>query len=490
MRFQLPANISSELSRELERACVAGGPDNMPWPTEAEVEDGILVLRREVEESGCIIAPWDIDGAGQVMTSSGTLIEREAPYRFLLELARGKVNQLRCQSADWQMGGLVVPEDLAENIKKVGLAFAKAVTAEPEDIDAKSLGVLGEAYQGAETLVQQYIEQMFQARHQRQPRLETLLGCRVTGADLPHLKNDVVLQSFNAVCLRFAWPEVEPEEGKFAWEPYDKIIEWAKEHGLQVLAGPLVDFSSSLPSWLDPQDTDLLQLATRMGNFVRATIGRYHESIRSWQLAHSANRSMELALSEDELLWIAVQLAEAARQVDTNLSLAIGLVQPWGEYMTEEDCLHSPFIFADTLIRAGLNLSALDIELVMGLAPRGSYYRDLLDTSRLIDMYTLLGVPLRITLGYPSGSGPDDKSEEGEAELGRSGKTFDADAQAEWASRFGALALCKPAIRSVLWTHLTDAEPHIFPHAGLFDAKNEPKPVLQKLRELRENHLR
>ena len=38
----------------------------------------------------------------------------------------------------------------------------------------------------------------------------------------------------------------------------------------------------------------------------------------------------------------------------------------------------------------------------MGVTPRGSYCRDLLETSRILDLYALLGLPLRVTLGYPS----------------------------------------------------------------------------------------
>ena len=34
MTFQLPAGLAADARRELERSCMAGGPDNMPWPTE------------------------------------------------------------------------------------------------------------------------------------------------------------------------------------------------------------------------------------------------------------------------------------------------------------------------------------------------------------------------------------------------------------------------------------------------------------------------
>ena len=62
--------------------------------------------------------------------------------------------------------------------------------------------------------------------------------------------------------------------------------------------------------------------------------------------------------------------------------------------------------------------------------------------------------------------------------------------QADWAADFAALALCKPSVKAVNWVHLADAAPHQFPHCGLFDAENRPKPALKRLQELREHHLR
>jgi hypothetical protein len=159
--------------------------------------------------------------------------------------------------------------------------------------------------------------------------------------------------------------------------------------------------------------------------------------------------------------------------------------------MALADRTHSPFIFADTLIRSGLNLAALDIEILMGVTPRGSYCRDVLETSRMLDLYALLGVPLRVTLGYPSSTQAD---LDGDPELlvaaGRWGSGFTPVTQAEWAADFTALALCKPFVQGVQWTHFADSAPHQFPHCGLVDRDGNPKPALDGLRELREKHLR
>jgi hypothetical protein len=42
----------------------------------------------------------------------------------------------------------------------------------------------------------------------------------------------------------------------------------------------------------------------------------------------------------------------------------------------------------------------------------------------------------------------------------------------------------------VQWAHLSDAQSHQFPHAGLLDADGRPRPALDRLLRLREEHLR
>src|SRR5262249_4343845 len=142
-----------------------------------------------------------------------------------------------------------------------------------------------------------------------------------------------------------------------------------------------------------------------------AAVRRYRHRVRRWQLTAASNWASVLGLSEDERLSLTFRLGEAARQVDPALELVVGVSQPWGEYMALADHTYSPVIFADTLIRSGLQLAALDVEIVMGVNGRGSYCRDLLETSRLLDMYALIGVDLQVTLGYPSSDKSDPEAD-------------------------------------------------------------------------------
>src|SRR5262245_54445765 len=503
MSFLLPGSLSTEARRELERCSIAGGPDNMPTPTELTFAGGQMRTRRIVDESGWLVAPWEIGGVGLVMGTTATLMERNRPYNLLVELTRGKVNQMRCQAADWRMGGLQISDELEQAIQTATLAFGRAVTSTSggtptpqETKQAQESLQLG--YGAAQQLVEAYVEQVFHIRHQRAPKLDTTLGCRLSpaGGTFPAVLNEggvTFARAFNSVSLPFSWYEVEAEESTYHWQPYDELLAWAQSQQLEVTAGPLVDFSSVLlPAWLWLWERDVPSMASFMCKFVEAAVRRYRGQIRRWQVSAGSNCSSVLGLGEEELLGMTYRLADTARQVDPSLELVIGIAQPWGEYMAQSDWNHSPFIFADTLIRSGINnLAALDVEVVMGVTPRGSYCRDVLEASRLLDLYALLGVPLRVTLGYPIAEGSDPLADpEAQINAGRWRAGFTPQAQAEWAAAFGSLVLCKPFVQGVQWVHFSDAQPHQVPNAGVVDARGHARPALERLLRLRELHLK
>jgi hypothetical protein len=508
LTFQLPAG-SGNCARELERACLAGGPDVMPWATNIDCDGGLVHLGKLGDESGYLLSPWDLAPLGKFMILSATLMEGNHPYDYLLELVRGKVNQVRNQAADWSDGGLHISEGLHEQIRQAVRAFGKAALArspyqgangseEPADPQAfheQARRALEQAHRTAEELSRTYRDQVFHIRHQREPQLGTTLTCGVPALPRaggpPVEAPEAFRAAFNAVNLPLSWHLIEAEEARYCWEGHDALIDWAEQQGLPVVAGPLIDFSSAnLPAWLWTWERDHSSITTFMCRFVTAAVRRYRGRVRQWQLTGGSNWANVLGFSEQELLGLTYRIGDAALQADSSLPVTLGVSQPWGEYLAENARNQSPFIFADTLIRSGLNLAGLDVEVVMGVQPRGSYCRDLLELSRMLDLYALLGLPLQVTLGYPSASGHDPS---GDPEMvpaaGRWREGFTPESQADWAEAFAALALCKPYVRSVRWCHWSDAAPHAFPHCGLLDHEGKPKPALARLRGLREHHL-
>jgi hypothetical protein len=492
MTFHLPAGLPPEILRELERSCLAGGPDNMPYPTEAFLQGQELLLDRATDESGYLVAPWLVPGVGLLMGTSATLMERPGEYHLLIELARGKCNQVRNQAADWEAGGLELPEPLRRQIHDAAVTLGRGLCSGDEgERLARAQQALEMAHRASGELVELYTRQVFHIRHQRQEKLDTALSCRLGPAvDTPELA-DLLRGTFNRVSLPISWHQVEGEEARYRWGEADRLLAWAEAAQLEVTAGPLIDFSSAqLPAWLWLWDRDLPSMATFMIRFVEAAVRRYRSRIRRWQLTAASNWANVLGLSEEELLGLTYRLGETARQIDPSLELILGIAQPWGEYMIHSERT-SPFIFADNLIRSGLNLAAINLEVVMGVNGRGSYCRDPMDFSRLLDLYALLGVPLQVTLGYSTtGQSDPDADPELAAGAGTRGEGYTPAAQGEWAERFAALALCKPYVQAVQWAHFSDREPHVFPACGLIDRGGQANPALAALRRLREEHLR
>ncbi|MGL4549854.1 MAG: endo-1,4-beta-xylanase [Gemmataceae bacterium] len=491
MTFQLPPGLDPEAVGELERACLAGGPDSMPAPTSLDLADSALKLTRDDDDSCYLVAPWTVPAAGTLAGSSATLMARDLPYDLLIEIVRGKVNQVRNQAAEWQMGGLQMPDGLAARIKDAAVGFGRAVCGGPAEAHHRAGQVLESAYGLAADLAGLYRDQVFHIRRQRSPRIETALAGRLDDSVFGDAAGASFAAAFNRAVVPLSWHTIESEETTYDWSRADALLDWAEAHELDVSVGPLVDFSAaSLPAWLWLWERDVPSMATFMCRFVEAAVRRYRSRVRRWQLSAGSNWAAILGLTEEELLGLTYRLGEAARSVDPALELVVGLTQPWGEYRIPFERA-SPFQFADNLIRSGLQLGGLDLEVVMGVNSRGSYVRDALDLSRLLDLYALLGVPLSVTLGYPAAAGTDP---DGDPELTpgagvwRAG--YDPASQADWVRELTALALCKPYVRGVQWCHFADALPHTFPHCGLLGPDGSARPALAELTKLRETYLK
>jgi hypothetical protein len=492
MNFLLTAPASAEAQRETARGYVVGAPDYMPWPTEVRVADGQVIVRRPVDDSGCICLPWEVPSQGRLLLSTATLVERPNAYLLAVELARGRINLLRNQTAEWQMGGLVLPDELAERVRQASLQFAHAVCRQetPSDADSVAADAIRHAIEASDDLVRTYTQQVFATRQQRQGRLPTAWTVALNGPPPDDRQTTLLKRTFNGVRIPFPWPAIEAAEGEYRWDDIDALVQWAKDNQLPMIAGPLIDFSPhGMPAWLDQWKGELQGLANFLYDYVENALRRYKADIRIWQITAGSNCAAVLGLGEDRLLWLTLQLLEMARQIDNELQLAVGIAQPWGEYLAWEERTYSPFVFADTLLRSKAQLGCFDLEVVMGATPRGSYLRDILEISRLLDLYALLGLPLRITLGCPSMGEADPLAPDYRVPPRGAGTVWSPAQQAQWTREVAALAGCKPMVEGVSWSHWTDGAPHIFPHCGLLDAKHHVKPALVELERIRKEFL-
>jgi hypothetical protein len=255
-------------------------------------------------------------------------------------------------------------------------------------------------------------------------------------------------------------------------------------------AGPLLDLSpEGLPQWLWQWEHDFLNLQSFVCDFVETAVARYAGLIRQWEVSARVNSGGALALSEENRLSLVARTLEVVRQVDDELKLMVRIDQPWGGYQARGQHRLSPLHFIDALIRSGVGLHGVNLEIAVGYSPRGTPPRDLLDFSRLIDLWSCLGIPLEVTLAFPSSTEPDpNATSDLEVETPQWKAGWTEASQAAWVDAYLPMLMAKQVVVGIYWSHFSDAIPHHFPHAGLLRADNTPKPALENFVKYRREY--
>jgi hypothetical protein len=476
---------------EVHRAYISG-IDQAVWPTRVELDGNLLTCRRPVSESGKLHVAFPVEGMGRPVLSTAMLPERDEPFLLAVELARGKIVQMRNQLAQWQADGFSPPPEFAQLNRMAHALLARAVSGENDAPAASSLAheALASACRAAHALAREFARQRLEQRHRQYARLPTILGCSLGDRLLEAQQQGQFLRAFQGASIPLQWKYIESEEGTYVWETYDTQVEWALANQLLLRGGPLIDLSpQGLPKWLANWQHDIWNLQSFVCDFIETAISRYLGRIRIWEVAARANVGGALAITEENRLTLVAKVLDVARQVDPEGQFLIRVDQPWGEYQARGQHRLSPLHFADALIRAGIELSAINLEIGVGYAPSGSPSRDLLDFSRLIDQWGVLGVPLQVTLAFPAAVGADPRlTTDLEVDPRSWRMPVNEEAQACWLEEHVTLLLCKPAVLAVFWNHLSDAQPHRFPHAGLVRPDGAARPALERMVALRKEH--
>jgi hypothetical protein len=478
MRFLAPGR--ERAPQDAAQRAYMSGLDEIPWQTRVTWQEPGLVARRSESDSGNFHFPWLVPGHGEVMLASGSLMERDQPYHLQVELARGTVNRVRNQIAGWQSAGLVLSAAALRCLSDAKHLLSRAATTQHE---AEPAALLAEqsiqaALDAIQVIGSEYAVQAVAERQRRGSKVSTLLGVNLGQSVPPDSVHKDILSAFNTALVPLAWREIEAKEGKRDWTLYDRQIDWCRARSLKICGGPLLEFDKhALPDWLYLWDGDYENLSGFVRAHIQAVVTHYRGKVNLWQCASRMNVYDLLGLSEEQRLRLTVLAVEATRQADPRAPVLLSIDQPWAEFMGREECDLSPLHFADALVRADLGLAGLGLEINMGYAP-GTSPRDLLDFSRQIDRWTSLGLPLLLTLTTPSGAGADEKARGPARPISFLPDGPSLESQAEWLHRLLPLLLGKQPVQAVIWNQLLDSQPHDFPHSGLFDSQDQPKPAL------------
>jgi hypothetical protein len=488
MKFRVP---SHELTTRLPdyRKAYLTGLDRTPGRVGVEVRNGLMTCARDTTESGRLFIPWPVEGQGMPIIGTATLAERPVPYVLAVELARGKLNDVRNQLADWTQMGLRSTPELDRALGEAQRAFIRAATTadRAEECLLAAQASLRFASQAGDLLIEAYTAQVFQSRLANTSKLPTLLGC-VLDDDPQGLPAALEWpRTFNACQAGVSWKQMAPTEGQYRWDPFDAQLAWSRRNRLAIEAGPLIEFrKGALPDWLWLWEGDFETINGLVADFVRQTVLRYRGRVPLWHVVHRPAGGEVLGLTEEEQVRIAARAVQVARQADPSAQLTIGVDRPWAEWMGASHFQLGPLHLCDYLLRAEVGISGVALEVAPGYSAPGSHLRDLFEFSKLLDLYSLLNVPLHLWMVLPSADGPDPNAEPGvRVESSQWPAGPDESSQAAWAARWIALAVAKPFVRTVSWLQAGDAGPHLYPHGGLLRPDQTAKPVVSWLQALR-----
>jgi hypothetical protein len=488
MRFTVNPEGLLDAEVDLPRAYISGF-DGRVFASRFEIDGDNVDFRRVNSDSGKLQIPYPVAGFGKPIVSTASLREHEDPYILSLELARGKICQVRNQLATWEGLGMQIPEEFRAVHKESHHLFAQATAAKPDIAEVTRLAdlAIAKSFEAIDQLANAYVRQRLSVRFKRSPQLPVSFGCSINSVTAPYNQRESFLETFNAAAIPIEWKQIEPQEGEYNWDFSDELVAWCMENRLLMRGGPLLDLSAAgLPDWLNQWGHDFFNLQSFVCDFVETAISRYAGKVRLWEVSSRVNTGGSFNLSEEERLTLVARTLEVARQSDEEGQLIIRIEDPWGSYLSAGEHRLSPIQFVDALLRCGVGLSGINLEITVGYATKASAPRDLLDLSRLIDQWSMLEVPLNVTLAFPSCSDPDPQASEDMAVAENSGRSpWSTQAQSDWIDSVFPLLMAKQSVVGIYWSHLTDASRHVFPNSGLVDAAGVPKSSFQSILDQR-----
>lgn len=492
MRFLIrSADHRTALWPELHKAYL-GGIDGQVYPAAVEVDDDQLVCRRETSDSARLHVAYPVPGFGRPVLCTSALREQEQPYLLAVELARGKLGLIRDQLASWQQIGMDTPKDAEAKLREAHASLCRAVCSQDEPAAALAAAeqALVAACDAAERLAETYVRQRLAVRRRRSSHLPVLLSCPLGWLRPGAAWEKSLATAFTAASAAIGWRAVELTQGEYDWTLADEQVAFAERYRLIPIGGPVVDFGhGGMPDWLWQWGHDYYALQSFVSDFVETAIARYAGRVRLWEIVARANAGGALQLDEEQRLMLAARAVEVARQVDDELQLSIRVDQPWGEYQAEGRHRLSPLQFVDALVRSGVGLTGVTLEVAVGYTPGGSAYRDRLELLRLVDLWSALGLALSVSLAFPSQVRRGGESDVGTDVAEPQWKAaWSEPAQAAWLADVLPLLMAKPSVVGIEWAHFSDAVPHRFPNAGLVRFDGSAKPALERLTRFRQSY--
>ncbi len=458
--------------------------ERTPYPVKVSIDNGLMVCETGTPESLRVQVPWALPGQNAAIFGTSTLPGNQQPYILLIELARGRLTDLR---HFFQEGPAGTSRPLPAKFREASDLFISALMSRTDvesaaALAAKSLQISIDL--GRETISRQCDASSVDERilQKLSVDLSSLRGSELSAPQRWALSN------VRNCRIAPVWSELMTVENQIHWHSWETPVKIAKEANLQVHAGPLIDFSNDfLPPWVY-RYTDISQLSRVFSNYVHYVVSNLKEKVNVWHVVRRPAMRQVNVISEEQQIKITVAAIQAVSRACPSAEIVVDLTAPWAEWLTTASFELGPLHLADTLARADLGLTGIGIELAMGYEFPGSHMREMIDVARLLDMYQLVNLPLHLTIAIPG-------RQHGTQTINLNQVSADSrqwpvgcsqESQAKIGMDLLRLAASRAHIRSVHWATLSDTNGSEFLDSGLFDIGHNPVILANEIERLNE----
>jgi len=492
------------------------GQDEVPVPAEVRAEAGRIVCEKHSAEAAglaTIFPPVDEATGCPLYLQTCLLPERDEPYLLSLELARQRIMTLLNKLEDWSLTDLPDDHSAMQGIDAARLAFTKALVSHrlnrgsdgsySPEADRLARESLGLALEASSALVRAQTERALPDRVSgaayanavgRDLSRGPLSGPAVkspndTGLVLPtkpaisiglnpvqfsETLQKLVTDGCDFVALPTRWRDMEPDEGKYAFGPTDRWIEWAvRQAKVPVCAGPVVDLGrSNVPDWLYIWEHDYETLREVVYEHVKNVMTRYRRTVPRWTVLSGLNRNENFQLSFEQMMDLTRMTMLLARKLHPQGKMQIEVLHPFSSEPGHRPRSLPGALYAEMVQQAGIGVDAWAIRFELDRPKPGMVRRDLMTLSAAIDRYALLDRPLAITaVSRAQEPGEQDTQED----------------DAIWIRQAMELIVSKPSVVSFVWQEQELPPGAKGPMPGsLIGATGRPKPAIRHAIELRQ----
>ena len=463
------------------------GIDGIPWPCRISIgEDPIdpatnkpsgklLIVSRNRDESGKLFTVYPFPKRGEMLICSGTLPSREAPYELLTELARGTLNRLRNQISIWYEGGLKIPDSVNSTVKTATGLLSESILSKQPGAKDKSAGQSIElAMDAIFELSTTFGEQVGKFRRENEQMSTFWFGNQV--GSKAQYDPSVSEVSFDLARVSVG-PDSETSISGAGGRDPSAIRK-------RIIVGPWLDASVggmcerliNLDDFLARKDQLLIECRQQLDDLPQTT-----------SLIHvvsGLNGVGHRNLSYPQQLEITADLVRLVEESSVEVPTMVSFDFPWAERLAGAVGGVHPLQVADSMLRQGLTIGFLGLDINLDYWPNGSVLRDPLQWIELIDVWAQLGLPMILNLKIPTGL-PDADGSKVAREVNRTLSNLTDQNRIEFLETALSVMIARPSVHGVIWPQWQDGDDRRYPGGGLIDSDGNEKPIFDLIRRLR-----